>query len=302
MVPDDVKSYPRRIAELAREMPDTVVYRHIGVDGDEPGFTWPELDRWSTQVAGVLAERGLGLGDRLALGLRNSPEFLVTTFAAWKVGATPVPVRWDVPEWERERVQSVIDAKVVVGEGDLDAIRAARSREPTELADVVAPYVNGICSSGSTGTPKVIVINRPAVFSELHAVPMAALWGPVPTPQTILVLAPMYHINAFATLMNLLGGDRLVALEKFDAGRILDVIERYRVTTFTATPTMLKRIADVPGVDDRDLSSLEWFLQGAAPMPPSLVDRWAELIGAERIVMAYGQTEAIGLTALRGDQ
>jgi bile acid-coenzyme A ligase len=65
---------------------------------------------------------------------------------------------------------------------------------------------------------------------------------------------------------------------------------------------MLQRIADVPGVDERDLSSLAWILQGAAPMPPSLVHRWAALIGAERIIMAYGSTEGFGLTALRGDE
>jgi acyl-CoA synthetase (AMP-forming)/AMP-acid ligase II len=47
---------------------------------------------------------------------------------------------------------------------------------------------------------------------------------------------------------------------------------------------------------------LEWILQGAAPMPPSLVHRWAHLIGPERIVMAYGMTEAIGITALDGTE
>ena len=48
---------------------------------------------------------------------------------------------------------------------------------------------------------------------------------------------------------------------------VLDTIETHRITNFTATPTMLARIADVPGVDDRDLSSVEWILQGAAVMP-----------------------------------
>ena len=83
--------------------------------------------------------------------------------------------------------------------------------------------------------------------------------------------------------------------------RALEVIERHRITTFTATPTMLQRMADVPGIDDRDLSSLVWITQGAAPMPPSLVHRWAGLIGAEKIFMAYGMTEGIGITAVRGD-
>jgi bile acid-coenzyme A ligase len=72
------------------------------------------------------------------------------------------------------------------------------------------------------------------------------------------------------------------------------------VTTFNCTPTMLKRIADLPDIEARDLSSLVWFSQGAAPMPPYLVHRWAALVGAERIAMAYGMTEGLGLTAITG--
>jgi bile acid-coenzyme A ligase len=128
------------------------------------------------------------------------------------------------------------------------------------------------------------------------------MWRPVRRPQTILVLAPMYHVNGFSTIFYLLAGDRLVLLEKFDAAQVVDLIERHRVTTFTATPTMLRRIADLPGIEDRDLSSLDWIAQGAAPMPSSLARRWADLIGPERIVMAYGMTEGLGLTALRGDE
>jgi bile acid-coenzyme A ligase len=110
----------------------------------------------------------------------------------------------------------------------------------------------------------------------------------------------MYHINAFVTLSGMLAGDQIFVLEKFDAARIVGAIERHRITTFTATPTMLQRIADLPGVDDRDLSSLAWILQGAAPMPPSLMHRWAELIGAEKIILSYGSTEGVGLAAITG--
>lgn len=125
---------------------------------------------------------------------------------------------------------------------------------------------------------------------------------PIPRPQHILVLAPLYHVNAFTALYNLLVGDRLTALERFDAAGAVDVIERHRITTFTATPTMLQRMADLPDIHERDLSSITWFLQGAAPMPPSLVERWAALVGAEKIFMAYGMSEGLGITALRGDE
>jgi bile acid-coenzyme A ligase len=133
------------------------------------------------------------------------------------------------------------------------------------------------------------------------SVPIAVEWGiDVSKPQRILVLAPMYHVNAFATVASLVNGDHLFVLEKFDGGRVLSAIEDHKITTFTATPTMLQRIADHPDAERTDLSSIEWIMQGAAPMPPSLVHRWSSLIGAERIIMAYGGSEGLGLTVIDG--
>src|SRR6185503_5969182 len=91
----------------------------------------------------------------------------------------------------------------------------------------------------------------------------------------------MYHTNGFATLFSLLAGDHLVVLQKFDAARIVDLIEAHGVTTFTATTLML---------------------QGAAVISPSLVQRWIDLVGAEKVYQSYGMTEGIGLCAIRGDE
>jgi bile acid-coenzyme A ligase len=112
----------------------------------------------------------------------------------------------------------------------------------------------------------------------------------------------MYHTNGFSPLTYLLGGDRLVVLEKFDAAIVVDAIERYRVTNFTATPTMLSRIAALPDIQRRDFSSIAWILQGAAVMPQALLQTWFDLLSPEQVVMAYGMTEGLGITALRGDE
>ncbi|SHN45249.1 class I adenylate-forming enzyme family protein [Cryptosporangium aurantiacum] len=293
-------SIARRIASLAAERPSGTALRVLCLDGSEPTFTWPELHDRSSRLAGAFADRGLAHGDRLGIGLRNSPEFVLSVLAAWKLGAVPVPVRWDVPDWELERLREVIAPRLYLGPDDLSWL--STPGPAPDLPDVVSPQLNGICSSGSTGTPKVIVSDRPGYYSPLLASPLADAWGPVPRPQTILVPAPMYHTNGFAPLHNLLAGDQLIVCEKFDATRIADAIERLRVTNFTATPTMLKRIADLPGIDAADLASLVWITQGAAPMPASLVHRWAGLVGAEKIYMAYGMTEGLGLTAIRGDE
>ena len=259
----------------------------------------------------ALREQGVGFGDRLGIAMPNSLHLVLASVAAWKLGRDPGaralgPPRLGARPAARDGRRRGVSRRVghrVDRPVDRRAAGATVQRSaPTDLPDVVSPSLMGICSSGSTGMPKVIVINRPAVYHDVFSTPMIAMWGPVPTPQTILVVAPMYHSTGFTTLNNMLGGDHLVIMQKFDAALIVDVIERHRVSTFTATPTMLKRIADLPDIDERDLSSIEWILQGAAPMPPSLVERWIELIGAERILMAYGMTEALGITALRGDE
>jgi bile acid-coenzyme A ligase len=296
-------SLARKIREQADAHPDERVLWHIAMDGSEPSFSWAELDRRSDQLAGALRERGLGLGDRLGMALPNTPQLVLSTFAAWKLGAVPVPMRWDLPEWERGRLKEVVAARVQLGEEDVAWIDGTVSRDVPALPDVVSPKMNGICSSGSTGLPKVILANKPGNFDPGYAVPFATAWGTeVPLPQHVIVLGPMYHVNGFHGHFSLLAGDRLFVMEKFDAARVVDVIERHRISTFNCTPTMLKRIADLPDIDERDLSSIEWFNQGGAPMPPYLVHRWAKLIGPEKVTMAYGMSEALGITTIRGDE
>lgn len=291
-----------RIRQLAEQSPDEAALLYVSLAGAQRSFTWEWLYQRSSRLAAALAARGLGKGDRVGLGLRNLPEFTLSTFAAWQLGAVPVPVRWDVPEWELARLREVIGPRVYLGPADLPWIDGTADLDLPDLPDAISPETSGICSSGSTGTPKVILSDRPSTYHPGMASAFIDLWRPVPRPQTILVLAPMYHANGFTAHFNLLDGDHLVVMEKFDAATAVDMIERHRISTFTATPTMLQRIADLPGIDARDLSSLEWVQQGAAPMPPSLVYRWAKLVGADRIVMVYGMTEGLGLTTLRGDE
>jgi bile acid-coenzyme A ligase len=296
-------SYGWRQTVLAQERPAATALVVVDVDGDEQHLTWAELDRRAGQIATALAERGVGSGDRVSLRLRNSVELVGSVLACWRLGAVPVPVRWDLPDWECRRVLDVVDAVLDVDADDLDWIQAtADGPVAPAAADLASPQTHAICSSGSTGTPKVIVVDKPALWEGDGPEPFPSGWIDVARPQVVLVPAPLYHTNGFATLTSLLGGDQLVLLQKFDAARIVELIERHHVTTFTATPTMLRRIADVPGIDDRDLSSLVWVMQGAAAIEPSLVRRWIDLVGGERLYMAYGMTEGLGLVAVRGDE
>ena len=65
---------------------------------------------------------------------------------------------------------------------------------------------------------------------------------------------------------------------------------------------MLQRLAQVPGIDERDLSSIDWVQQGASPLPVWLGRRWCELVGPEHFYLSYGATEGHGLAVCRGDE
>lgn len=300
---DEGTPFGERLRELAQADPAGLGLVVVKRDRTDVTFTWSELEGRANQWGRALAEAGADGGSMVALAIPNSPELVLAILGCWKIGAVPIPMRWDLPAWERERLLEVICPAVLLDEQRLSALSASASRRSDRaLPPAVSPSINGICSSGSTGLPKVILNLQPATWTENTGVPFLANWTPVEQPQTILVPGPMYHTNGFNPLNYLLTGDRLVVLEKFDAAAVLDAIEKYRITNFTATPTMLARIANVPGVHDRDLSSLKWILQGAAIMPPELLRRWFDLIGPEKVVMAYGMTENLGLAALRGDE
>ena len=303
---DDVDtpiSFGCRIRDLAATHPDATALVVVRQDGSEEVSTWRDLDERSEQLARVLLARGVGQGDRVALELINSTELVLLVWASWKIGAVPVPVRWDLPDWERGRLHEVVAGRVTVRPADLPALAAEAEEQSTEpLPDVMGMQTNGICSSGSTGAPKVILTDRPTAWLPAVSEPFGSSWMPIERPQRMLGLAPIYHTNGFSLLLLMLGDDLLVLLQKFDAARVVDLVERHRITTFTATPTMLQRIARVPDIASRDLSSIQFILQGAAVLPPSVAQAWFDLIGPERVIMAYGMSEQLGLTALRGDE
>jgi bile acid-coenzyme A ligase len=250
-----------------------------------------------------LTEHGLAAGDTMVICLKNSPEHLIASFAGWKVGAVVIPMRPNLPEWERDRVLAAIGPALVIDVDQRDLFVAAATAPSEPLPEMIAPRAWGICSSGSTGTPKVIMMNNPGVFMDGPSIAAAVeSYGPLPQPQRILIPAPLYHSNGFTATRNLMAGIPVVLMERFDAGRVLDAIERHRVTGFVGASPMLQRLVQVPDIESRDLSSLDWVQQGAAPLPVWLGRRWCDLVGTTHFFVTYGASERHGMACCRGDE
>ena len=87
----------------------------IAVAYGDDTISYAELDRRSTALAHDYLERGVTPGSIVAILLPNGIEFFVATFATWKLGATPMPLSYRLPEIEREDMLKLAQPKLVVG-------------------------------------------------------------------------------------------------------------------------------------------------------------------------------------------
>lgn len=301
-------SYGRRLTQLAQEAPDRLAFVHVDPEGREREVTRGEIERRANQVARLLAGRGVGTGSLVAVSLANRPEHFFATYGAWKCGATVLPMRWSLPEWERDRLLSLAGPAAVVTADDLAGRWPAVSPEDIEgstvlddapLADRVPDPARAIATSGSTGSPKLIVSAVPGLIED------AVTNNPlvIANEQIIqLVTSPLYHTNGFGCHMRLLAGGSLVVLERFDAERVVELVRTRRVNHIILVPTMLQRIARLPDVDRDDLRTLEHIYYGGAPLAPWIAHRWFQLVEPEKFYFQYGGTEELGGTMARGDE
>lgn len=300
-------SYGRRLTELARLAPDEVAVVEVG-EGADRCLTWAELDQRADALAAAWVRRGRVSGDVVAVCLPNCLEHLIACAGAWKLGAVPVVVRWDLPAWERRRVLGVIAPDVVVdNESALGDDTGVRSQPAgTEVvADAVSPHRFGVCTSGSTGTPKVVLHARSGQFLPEEAVTSAVVeaYGTLAGPQTLLVANALYHSSSITTVtLNLMAGRRSVLLRRFRPDLLQDALCRWAVTGFMAPTPQLLRLARWPGLEAAAFRNVGWIQHGAAPLPEWLGRFWIDLVGPERFFTSYGSAEAVGIVACRGDE
>ncbi len=273
--------------------------------GDDT-ISYAGLDRRSTALAHDYLERGVTPGSIVAILLPNGIEFFVATFATWKLGATPMPLSYRLPEIEREDMLELAQPTLVVG---LDAssigvwTRIPADFHPTGGADAPLPRVEprqpwkAIGSGGSTGRPKLIVAGRPAVV-DLAQPQYTILPGDI-----VLVPGPMYHQGPFIfSTGGLFIGGKIVIMPHFDAEETLALIERHRVTWTYFVPTMTHRIwrLDEDVRNRFDLSSLRIVMSTGAPWAPWLKEEWIRWLGPEKILEGYGGTEEQGGLLITG--
>ncbi|HEU0103442.1 MAG TPA: AMP-binding protein [Mycobacteriales bacterium] len=304
-------AYTDRIAELAGARGGQVAVVLVDADGAERRLSWVDLLAGLERAAAELLRRGVRPGDLVAVVLPKCPEHFAFLMGAWRIGARPLTVNPAMPVPERRRLLAVARPRLVVstgpGAGDV-LVRpgAGWDAAPGDGAPLLPPppleASFAIGTGGSSGVPKVILSPFPGAFVDTGDPPDAALTGRT-ADMVQLVNGPLFH-NSPCTLAygGLLWGHTLVVMERFAAAPALELIERHRVSFLPTVPTVMKRLLDSPELEATDLGSVRALFHTGASCPPQVKQAWIDLLGPTRVFEAFGGSELVGTTFVRGDE
>jgi len=304
--------------------------QEIGVRCGARFTTYPELFEHAGHAAQGLSELGIGAGDRVAVLLRNSIEFLEASIATVPLGAGAVPLNWHCSGEELAYMLADSGARVLIAHDNLWSTVSESVPDgvtlvivPSDDADMdIRPPAGAllwrdwlasgrswgatlenaplsiIYTSGTTGQPKGVVRTVPDdAKREAVRAKLASVFG-IGTGERTLIPAPLYHSapNGYAHAAAIREMD-MTLMKRFDPEDFLALVAERRVTVVQMVPTMFVRLLALPDeVRSRyDLSSLRWVVHGAAPCPPNIklaMIRWLGPIVTEY----YGSTETGPIT------
>ena len=289
---------------------------------DDVRISFRQLDALSDRVAAGLRATGVGPGAAVGLQLPNIPQFLITYFGILKTGAVVVPmnVLLKAPEvayylrdsgarllitWDGVAAEAAKGAAsaghvplyvVLTGAAPLpdDARDAAEltaevsgswDLEPTEPMDTAVL----IYTSGTTGRPKGAELSHFQLYMNCDVA--GRLFGVVKDDVGIAVL-PLFHVFGLSSVANLCirYGATLTLVPRFDVTKVLQVIERDRVTIFSGVPTMFIALLHEPDLGKYDLSSLRVSDSGGASIPGEVIRAFEDRFGIA-VLEGYGLSE-----------
>jgi acyl-CoA synthetase (AMP-forming)/AMP-acid ligase II len=302
------------------DIPASIVGDAVALSFDGGRSTYDQLRDRVARVAGLLAERGLGPGDRVGVMAVNRPELVELLFGAAARGVTLVPMNYRAHADEAGHLVADSGARIVFADRRyadvLDSVRppavdtillddpagyaAARDAAEAdwELADVDDDDIAVLLyTSGTTSLPKGVMLTHGALSGYVMGANDAADGD---DRGVALLAAPLYHVAGLTSLLNALWtGRRTHLLPQFEPVAWLEAVESQRVTHAFLVPTMLARLLDTPELAHTDLSSLDNVTYGAAPMPPAVIRRAVEAFPpGVGFAGSYGQTETTATVAV----
>ncbi len=257
------------------------------VEGDVR-FTYAALRERVARLAGGLAGRGLGRGDRLAAVVRCRHESAELYWGCQWLGATFVPLSPRASTADLAYCREDAGATISL-DADVDLESLLDDEHPGALETLDGAESLMLYTSGTTGRPKGVPRSHRA--DRAGGLSQVVQHGYRFGDRTLGVM-PLYHTMGLHSLvaMHLVGGC-YVCQPEWDAQAALELIERERITSLYLAPTLYHDLVSHPRRGDYDLSSVETLAYAGAAMTSALVERCVEAFAPRLFVNHYGSTE-----------
>jgi long-chain acyl-CoA synthetase len=271
--------------------------------------TWAELDAQVSAAARGLLSLGAVTGDRVAVHLGNTPEFVVVYFGALRAGLVALPVNTGYTAEELRHVLGDSGARIVVtSAAGADTVRSVDAgltvvvTGSTSYDELLAAKgdlaaVGGgedlavvLYTSGTSGRPRGAMLTHRALLANLEQT--ARIDPPVvAADDVVLLVLPLFHVFGLNAALGSVAwhGATGVLVERFDPVETLALLRRHGVTNVVGAPPMYVAWSMLPDVGDA-FSTVRLALSGAAPLPPSVLRRVLDVTG-HHVFEGYGLTE-----------
>lgn len=299
----------------------------VALAGGGGPVTYGELASRAVALSRSLNGLGVGRGARVGIVLPNIPEMAVSYYAISMTGATAVMLspRLVAREFDQMAADAGLellicfgefyrlmaetealrrlDRVVVVGTGGPPGPGGGAALEFDSLVGEGGPPFEApaidprddvavlIYTGGTTGIPKAVMLTHYALVA--NAMQLGA-WVDLHPGCPAICALPLFHSYGMSTGLNapLFHGATSVLVSGEEAGELVEGIERHRVKLLVGVPSTVEDLVDYPGIEDADLSSLEYVFVGAAPLPGKVRKKFNR-ISTARLLEGYGLTEAV---------
>ncbi len=285
----------------------------------EQTITFSQLRDYSFCFAESLKNLGIEKGDKVAIYLQNSPEYIYSYLAIWCCGATAVPLDFMLTEDELISCISHSEAKILIAKPKANISLPAIKEKCPGLKNIIISHeeVQGFLSleqllekgqsrapeveiqdkdyaiifytSGTTGKPKGVLIN----YLQLDAPPKAMThFVDFSDKDIVLCALPFSHIGGLIYLQNCISfGLTVVLMERFIPLEFLKNIQQYRITSFWIVPSMYYALLQLKEFESYDLSSVRWMVIFGAPSSPDALRRFYQYCPRAHLLNGWGLTE-----------
>jgi len=310
------------VDKFADTMPDELALMYVSAEKKERAFTYKDLSDLSSKTANFFKALGIKKGDRVMLILKRHYQFWVSLLALHKIGAVAIPANNMLVEKDIEyRLKSAsVDAVVCTTEDEVTVKveNAAKTYDGLRIKIAVGQKIEGwydfdseikkyddifervtinsdepmlmFFTSGTSAYPKMVLHNFR--YPLAHFV-TAKYWHRVKKGKLHFTLAETGWAKA---LWGKIYGQWLCEapvfvydFNVFDPNEILALVEKYKISTFCAPPTMYRLLARM-NFDKYDFSSVTHVTSAGEPLSEEIFEKFYKVSGL-KIHEGFGQTE-----------